>query len=276
MCHGTARIESTFTEEIPTIKQKFLGADYPPRFANSAIKQFNEKCNGNTQDDYIILPDFFDVPKPLVLAEIPHCPRNETLSKRFIKKFHIFTTNSHKIRIKRIAKKAKQLFKLKSKNPHPSCVIYEGVCVCEQIYIGEMRHNVELQWEEHENTFKDSEPAKHLKENLNQKFSWKIFFATPENKQIHKVLEASEIVLKRPSLNNKLNLKSFCYFVMVWHENFITFNCNYLYIKYFNHYFNFCVSKSFYYSTNDVLLQKAFTDILNCCDIHFTYILSLF
>ena len=60
---------------------------------------------------------------------------------------------------------------------------------------------------------------------------------------------------------------------MVSHENFITFNCNYVYIKYFNHHFNFCVSKSFYYSTDDALLRKAFIDILNCCDIHFTYIL---
>ena len=25
----------------------------------------------------------------------------------------------------------------------------EGVCVCEQTYIGETRRNVELQWEEH-------------------------------------------------------------------------------------------------------------------------------
>ena len=66
---------------------------------------------------------------------------------------------------------------------------------------------------------------------------------------------------------NKLNLKSFCYFVMVSHENFITFNCNYVYIKYFNHRFNFCVSKSFYYSTDNALLRKAFTDILNCCEI---------
>ena len=57
------------------------------------------------------------------------------------------------------------------------------------------------------------------------------------------------------------------------HENFITFNCNYVYIKYFNHHFNFCVSKSFYYGTDDALLQKAFTDILNCCDILFAYIL---
>ena len=71
-----ARIASTFTEEVPTIKQKFLNADYPSTFVNSVIKQFNEKCNGNTQDDYIIPPDFFDIPKPLVLAEILHYSRN--------------------------------------------------------------------------------------------------------------------------------------------------------------------------------------------------------
>ena len=64
-----------------------------------------------------------------------------------------------------------------------------------------MRCNVELRWEEHENTSKDFEPAKLLKENLSHKFSWKILFAAPENKQICKILEASEITLKRPSLN---------------------------------------------------------------------------
>ena len=97
----------------------------------------------------------------------------------------------------------KQLFKLKSRNPHPVCVIYEGVCVCEQTYIGETRHNIELRWEEHENTSKDSEPAKYLKENLSHKFSRKILFAAPEDKRICMILEASEITLKRPSLNEQ-------------------------------------------------------------------------
>ena len=44
-------------------------------------------------------------------------------------------------------------------------------------------------------------------------------------------------------------------------------------LKNFDHHFNFCVSKSFYYRTDDALLRKGFTDILNCCNIHFTYIL---
>ena len=77
----------------------------------------------------------------------------------------------------------------------------KGVWVCEQTYIDETRRNVELRWEEHENTSKDSEPAKRLKENLKHKFSWKILFVAPENKHICKILEASEILLKRPILN---------------------------------------------------------------------------
>ena len=59
---------------------------------------------------------------------------------------------------------------------------------------------------------------------------------------------------------------------MVSHEYFITFNCSYVYIQYFNNHFNLCVSKSFYYSTDDALLRKASSDILNCCDIQLTYI----
>ena len=106
----------------------------------------------------------------------------------------------------------KQFFKLKSKNPHPSCVICKWVCVCEQIYIGEMRRNVELRWEEHENISTDSEPAKHLKENLSHKFSSKILFAAPENKRICKILEASEISLKRPSLNEQIESKKLLLF----------------------------------------------------------------
>ena len=94
----------------------------------------------------------------------------------------------------------------------PSCVIYEGVYVCEQTYISETRCNVELRWEEHDNTSKDSEPAKHLKENLSHKFSWKILFATPENKQICKILKASEIALKRPSLNEQIESKKLLLF----------------------------------------------------------------
>ena len=126
-----------------------------------------------------------------------------------IKKFHEFTSNSYETRIKWITKKVKEL---KCKNPHPSCVIYEGVWVCEQTYIGETRRNVELRWEEHEDISKDSEPAKHLKENLNHKFSLKILLAAPESKRFRKILETSEIALKRLSLNEQIGSKKLLLF----------------------------------------------------------------
>ena len=53
--NSAAQIASTFAEDTPTIKQKFLSADYPLRFVNSTIKQVNEKCNGNTQDGCMFL-----------------------------------------------------------------------------------------------------------------------------------------------------------------------------------------------------------------------------
>ena len=54
-----------------------------------------------------------------------------------------------------MTKKMRNLFCLKSKPPPPppphqaSCAIYEGVCACKENYIGEMKRNVEIRWEEH-------------------------------------------------------------------------------------------------------------------------------
>ena len=139
------RIASFPADEIPKIKQKFLNADYPYRFINSVINNFQEKSDGT--DDYIIPPGFFDIPKKVVLVDIPYCPKNEEFSKRFMKKFDVFTDNKYDIRIKWITKKVKQLSKLKSRNAHPSYVIYEGVCSCQESYMGETVRNVEFRWQ---------------------------------------------------------------------------------------------------------------------------------
>ena len=50
------RIASCPADEIPKIKQKFLNADYPHRFINSVINNFQEKSEET--DDYIIPPVF--------------------------------------------------------------------------------------------------------------------------------------------------------------------------------------------------------------------------
>ena len=99
---------------------------------------------------------------------------NEKASKRFLAKFHQFTDNKYNVRIKWITKKVKNLFRLKDKNPHPSCKIYEGECICGVSYVGETLRNVETRWKEHEDVKKNSEPAKHLLDNPKHSFKWRV------------------------------------------------------------------------------------------------------
>ena len=71
-----------------------------------------------------------------MLIEVPYCEKNEASSKRFLKKFHELTNNLYEIKIKFITKKMRNLFRLKSKNPHPACVIYEEIYTCKEYYTG--------------------------------------------------------------------------------------------------------------------------------------------
>ena len=64
----------------------------------------------------------------------------------------------------------RNLFRLKSKNPHPACAIYEGVCTCKENYIDESKRNVEIRCEEHSDINKISEPSRHLKSNPTHAF----------------------------------------------------------------------------------------------------------
>ena len=82
-----------------------------------------------------------------------------------------FTISNFDIAVKWSTKKIRSLFRLKDKNPHPACKIYEGICSCSANYIGETKRNVETWWNEHKNPNKDSEPAKHLRKFPDHKFS---------------------------------------------------------------------------------------------------------
>ena len=54
----------------------------------------------------------------------------------------------------------RNLFRLKNKNFHQACAMYEGVCTCKENYIGETKRNVEIRWEEHSGINKRSEPSR--------------------------------------------------------------------------------------------------------------------
>ena len=202
--HRSKRISSNFQHEVREIRNKYSKADYPIRFVNSIINKFqDESINNNQEDSFIIPPYLFEESKSFLLLELPYCELNESKSKTFVKKFHKFTNDNFNIAIKWKTRQIKSLFPLKDKNPHPSCKIYEGECICGSKYIGETKRNVEIRWAEHNNPKYSSEPAKHLTKNIDHGFNWKILCDASSNISIRKNLEASFIALLRPNLNEQ-------------------------------------------------------------------------
>ena len=114
--------------------------------------------------------------------------------------------------IKWTTRKIKTLFSLKSKNPHPSCKIYEGICSCGSSYIGETKRNTEVRWNEHNDPKGESEPAKHLYNNPSHEFSWSILLSASRNRRVRRNLEASVVALKMPDLNNQTDSKKLTLF----------------------------------------------------------------
>ena len=72
-----------------------------------------------------------------------------------------------------------------------SCKIYQGDYIFKDDYIGETEHNVVTRWDEHNNPMHDSEPAHHVKNDLNHSFNSLIISDTSTNKRIRKNLEAT-------------------------------------------------------------------------------------
>ena len=63
-------VASNLDNELLIIKKKFLAADYPHKFINSVINTFIEKKN-KKEEEYLIPQKFFQIPKPVILIEIP-------------------------------------------------------------------------------------------------------------------------------------------------------------------------------------------------------------
>ena len=133
--HDSERITSNFDEEIPLIKEKIMKADYPLRFINSVVNEF-QKGKECGDESFIIPPSLFEITKPCIFVEIPYCELNKIKSKHFLKKFHKFTSNSFRIAITWKTRYIQSLFPLKDKNNYKLCVIYKGDCSCGSCYIG--------------------------------------------------------------------------------------------------------------------------------------------
>ena len=107
-------MSSNFNEKIPLIKEKFMKADYPLRFINNVVNEF-QKGKECADESFIIPPTVFEITKPFIFVEIPYCELTEIKSKRFLKKFHNFTNNSFRMVITWKTGNIRSLFPLKEK-----------------------------------------------------------------------------------------------------------------------------------------------------------------
>ena len=190
-------------KEITIVKEKFTRAGFPVRFTDSVICQFDEKSCEVRDDEMLIPQDFFEEKKKKLFIELTFCLKNEELSKTFLKKFHTFTKNSFSHHLEMENKEGEA-----APNPHLACKIYYGECSCGETYIREIVRNVEVGWKEHNSLSSNSEPSKHLQANgAEHKFKWKVLKSASTSNRELKNLEASQIALKRTSLNNKLETK---------------------------------------------------------------------
>ena len=82
-------------------------------------------------------------------------------------------------------------------------MIYKGDCSCGSRYIGEIKRNAEVRWNEHNNPAKSSEPSKRLRSNINHYFTWAVISNAPKNAKTRKNLEALYIALLKPDLNKQ-------------------------------------------------------------------------
>ena len=73
-----------------------MRTNYPLPSINSAINDF-QKGKELKDKIFIIPPSLFGIKKPFIFIEIPDCELNEIKAKHFQKKFHKFSSNSHRI-----------------------------------------------------------------------------------------------------------------------------------------------------------------------------------
>ena len=202
--HRASVISDHFDEEVVGIRERYINAGFPRGFINNVIDNFKF-----SRFERIIPPSLFEEPdeKPTVRVRLPFCARNENLTRTFLKKLNAFTGESHNVFIIWNTSKIRSLFPLKDKNLHPNCVIYKGKCSCDEYYIGETERCSHLRFEEHENTSKTSEPAKHLKANPTHSFTWEILANAPSDHEKRKLLEALYVAKFKPGLNDQVMSK---------------------------------------------------------------------
>ena len=98
-------------------------------------------------EDENIIPDWlFEEQKMDFYVRIPFSPKNEEISRTFVKKLDEYTDSKYVFKIIWNTRNIRSLFPLKDRVDHRSCVIYQGTCSCGEDYIGETIRIADIRW----------------------------------------------------------------------------------------------------------------------------------
>ena len=90
--------------------------------------------------------------------------------------------------------------------------MYEETCYCGENYIGETGQMVTVRWNENSDIGKNSEPANHVNQFVEQRFNGKILRSIPNKVRQRKIHEPYYVMCIRLALNNQLALTSLTLF----------------------------------------------------------------
>lgn len=102
-------------------------------------------------------------------------------------------------------KKFKSLFRIKDNVNHLSCIIHKENCSRGSKYIGEIFRNSRTRFSDHKKLSGISEPLKHVKNNTEFEFSWKVTLRGLSSCFHREILESYFIKQLNPSLNDHFN-----------------------------------------------------------------------
>ena len=102
-------------------------------------------------------------------------------------------------------KKTKSLFRIKDKVNHLSCIIHKENCSRGSKYLGEIFRHSRTRFSDHKKLSEMSELLKHVKNNTEFEFSWKVTLRGLSSCFHREILESYFIKQLNPSLNDQFN-----------------------------------------------------------------------
>ena len=78
-------ISSNFQKEAKNVKEKFSKVNFPLTFIISVVAEFTKNTYNNNEinweDEIIIPPQLFEIPKKILFLQVPFCEANGKRSK---------------------------------------------------------------------------------------------------------------------------------------------------------------------------------------------------